>query len=142
MDTDPTLYILMRTDLTSLNPGKAMAQAAHAANQFTRDMEAAMHGEEGVSIDMHNMYFAWKHEGTGFGTTIVLGVIDASLYRIRDMIIRNKDSEVMFGIVTDESYPVSDGNTVHHVSCDTCAYIFGDRNSIKEKYVSMFGLHK
>ena len=34
-DNKPYLYILMRTDLPSLNPGKAMAQAAHAANKMT-----------------------------------------------------------------------------------------------------------
>ena len=28
------LYILMRTDMDSLNPGKAMAQASHASNAF------------------------------------------------------------------------------------------------------------
>ena len=30
----PVLYILMRKDLKSMNPGKAMAQASHAANAF------------------------------------------------------------------------------------------------------------
>ena len=30
----PVLYILMRTDMTSLNAGKAMAQASHATNAF------------------------------------------------------------------------------------------------------------
>ena len=34
-ETEPVLYILMRSDMVSLNPGKAMAQAAHAANCFT-----------------------------------------------------------------------------------------------------------
>ena len=28
------LYILMRTDMDSMNPGKAMAQASHASNTF------------------------------------------------------------------------------------------------------------
>ena len=30
----PVLYILMRTDMNSMNPGKAMAQASHASNAF------------------------------------------------------------------------------------------------------------
>ena len=30
----PLLYILMRNDMDSMNPGKAMAQASHASNQF------------------------------------------------------------------------------------------------------------
>ena len=35
----PVLYILMRTDLNSMNPGKAMAQASHAGSAFANNAE-------------------------------------------------------------------------------------------------------
>lgn len=43
---DPVLYILMRNDLDSMNPGKAMAQAAHAANEFTAQKTIRMFDQD------------------------------------------------------------------------------------------------
>ena len=55
------LYILVRTDLPSLNPGKAMAQAAHAANQFIHQ------------FGKHQCVKDWQNStSAGFGTTICL----------------------------------------------------------------------
>jgi len=34
------MYIFMRSDLKSLNPGKAMAQACHAANMIQTKVES------------------------------------------------------------------------------------------------------
>lgn len=53
------LYILVRNDLPSMNPGRAMAQAAHAANQLV-----FKHGKDRRVID-------WQAD-RGFGTTICL----------------------------------------------------------------------
>ena len=52
------LYILMRTDLPSMNAGRAMAQAAHAANQFIK--------EYGNNKEVQK----WQKDANGFGTTI------------------------------------------------------------------------
>jgi len=38
---DLILYILLRNDMASMNPGKAAAQACHAANMFTWEMDLA-----------------------------------------------------------------------------------------------------
>src|ERR1700680_2592834 len=38
---DLVVYLLMRNDLPSLNPGKAMAQAYHAGNQIVKWLEIA-----------------------------------------------------------------------------------------------------
>ena len=56
------LYLLVRNDLPSLNAGKAMAQAAHAANSLTAEWGAD---------DAVKEYSNRKHQ---FGTCIVLGV--------------------------------------------------------------------
>ncbi len=61
------LYVLMRSDLPSLNPGKAMAHAAHAANQFTF--------EYGNNPNVKR----WQQDANGFGTTVCLSVNKAQL---------------------------------------------------------------
>jgi peptidyl-tRNA hydrolase len=53
------LYILVRNDLPSMNPGRAMAQAAHASNQLV-----FKYGKDRRVID-------WQGD-RGFGTTICL----------------------------------------------------------------------
>ena len=40
MRNEPNLYIVMRNDLPSLNPGKLAAQAAHVANVAARALPA------------------------------------------------------------------------------------------------------
>lgn len=84
------LYILMRNDLESLNPGKAMAQAAHASNLFVAQCE---------HIDA---YASWRSTCVPFGTTIVLGCNRKELGSIlnKSIIIG-----VHHGTVYDETYP-------------------------------------
>ena len=48
----PVLYILMRTDMDSMNPGKAMAQASHASNQFVAEYQE----HAGCSKELYNCY--------------------------------------------------------------------------------------
>ena len=56
----PALYIVMRNDLPSLNPGKLAAQAAHVANVAVKRCG-------------RKVLRAWERQTTqGFGTTIVL----------------------------------------------------------------------
>ncbi len=58
---EPVLYIVMRNDLPSLNPGKLAAQAAHVANAA-------------VKSGAKDAVKAWERQTSqGFGTTIVLG---------------------------------------------------------------------
>ena len=57
------LYILMRTDMDSMNPGKAMAQASHASNAFV------------FRFGKENLVKQWQGETQqGFGTVLVLDV--------------------------------------------------------------------
>lgn len=81
----PVLYLIMRNDLPSLNPGKLAAQAAHCANACV----ARMRG--------HKALRAWERQSRqSFGTTIVLG---AGRRFISDL--PNK--------VWDDTYPCADG---------------------------------
>ena len=86
---EPILYLIMRNDLPSLNPGKLAAQAAHCANAFV------------ASKRWRNtpMLKRWqKQTEFSYGTTIVLG---APLCFFTD-----DDTEVaMDNLVYDPSYP-------------------------------------
>ena len=52
------LYILIRNDIPSLNPGKAVAQASHAVSQFMTKFPKESK--------------KWCSEADGFGTTITM----------------------------------------------------------------------
>jgi hypothetical protein len=86
------LYILMRNDLPSLNAGKAMAQAAHAANALT-----AKWGDYGFVKDYSNR----NHP---FGTCIVLGVDKHTLVSRLEK-AQSLEWTIPWGSVVDETYP-------------------------------------
>lgn len=71
---NPRLYIVMREDLWDMNPGKGMAQAAHAQAEFDAYVERYVDTHEGLNkfdADFVPAVTAWKERRT-FGTTLVL----------------------------------------------------------------------
>jgi len=129
----PVLYILMRNDLDSLNPGKAMAQASHASNQFVHNIK------EGGMID-YELFNMWSNETTqGFGTVLVLSVNEAQL---QSSIMMAEKHLSHCGIVHDPTYPIQDGAVVHHIPLDTCGYVFGDKDDpVINAILGLFPLH-
>jgi peptidyl-tRNA hydrolase len=112
MMNHPTLYILMRTDMESMNPGKAMAQAAHAANAFIKNAR-----DNGSATD------DWEDStDQGFGTTITLAV--NSEVELRQAAHRASLDGFRADVVRDPTYPVRDGKVTHLVPVDTCAYVY------------------
>lgn len=93
----PVLYILMRTDLASMNAGKGMAQASHASNAFVKmatgdivDRRAALTKQ-------------WQEETQqGFGTVLVLGATGEQLDAAVEAARLN---QFIAGKVTDPTYP-------------------------------------
>lgn len=98
-----------------MNPGKAVAQGAHAANQFA----LAYKGFEGVE--------EWQQEGDGFGTTVVLGVNEAEMRRT---VTLASSTKIPHDIVHDSSYPIRDGSVTHLIPLDTCGYVFGTKEDL------------
>jgi peptidyl-tRNA hydrolase len=120
------LYVIVRNDLASMNPGKAAAQACHAANQFvnhySNDPETKM----------------WQNQAAGFGTTIVLA---ADITTIRNLVEDAKICGIPAGIVLDPTYPVKDGNFTHFIPIDTAAYVFGTKEELfKQTDISQIDL--
>jgi peptidyl-tRNA hydrolase len=118
-ETEYCLYILMRNDMASMNPGKAAAQAAHAANQFVKAAQTR---------NVHALR-EWEKQAGTFGTTITLS---ADIAEIDEIFIQGRArAGVVVGKVVDPTYPVRDGKVTHLVSIVTCAYVFGRRDLVK-----------
>ncbi len=146
------LYILMRTDLPSMNAGKAMAQASHASNAFTfKQIETCNpHANEAA--------MEWTNETTqGFGTVLVLGVNESEL---RLAISQAEYSGLPAELIVDPSYPYKvTGEVARLISSDeiyegnkeytlyrkeiTCGYIFGEKDDANLKgIVGSLKLHQ
>ena len=80
----------MRVDLPSMNPGKAMAQAAHAANLLVWK-----HGKKAKVME-------WLNQANGFGTTITLA---ATREQISEIIKKAIGAVGAAGFVYDPTYP-------------------------------------
>lgn len=140
---DVILYILMRTDLKSMNPGKAMAQASHAANACAFEGRASNFIN---FIDIKEMFYAWQGSTPqGFGTCIVLdgGKMDAIKDKIEEIraIAKLYNEPIISGIVHDPSYHLMDGSTLHRIPLDTCAYVMCYRDSEIARELKDFKLH-
>jgi hypothetical protein len=116
---DYHLYCLMRNDLDSLNAGKAMAQAMHA-----QAMASQMLDEVGKTCHPHaTAWEGWKAQTKqGFGTTIVLG---ANMGQIERALHVFSAAGLANGLVHDPTYPLMDGQVLHLIPVDTCAWVFG-----------------
>ena len=66
--SDPRLYIIMREDLQDMNPGKGMAQAAHAQ----ADMLAYAVEQSVSDPNLLKAFTHWMGSDREFGTTLVL----------------------------------------------------------------------
>lgn len=122
----PILYILMRTDLDSMNPGKAMAQASHASNQFVATLPK----------DAHDIYNEWL-QCNGFGTVLVLGVTEVQM---RTSVAVANVLDLVSDVVHDPTYPLRDGDSTHFIPLDTCAFVFGNKEDCTP-VVGNFELH-
>ena len=139
---EPVLYILMRTDLDSMNPGKAVAQGVHAGHQFMYNMNAAsinpdLHDD--IKLEVINMYAQWVNmTEQRFGTTITLDVDFDKLFLVS---IAANQMGFFSGVTHDPSYPLKDGDFTHLIPLDTCGFVFGDKKQL-EVLLRQFDLMK
>ena len=138
------LYIIARTDLDSMNPGKLAAQVAHAATAHALHCAATPGFKQ------------WASEGYNFGTTIVLqpysrGDFVSSTVLLEKMVSSYNsaylDDPISYGKVIDPSYPIKDGLVTHHIPVETCVWAFLDPEAQNDvtaylRNPSIFSLHK
>lgn len=140
----PVLYILMRTDLASMNAGKGMAQASHASNAFWKHINDKFFNADEIKVGSYTetvrLANIWQLETPqGFGTVLVLGVNEIEMRTAVD--VADKVGYVS-GVVHDPTYPLVDGDFCHFLPLDTCGYIFGDKNdTLLGAVVGNFPLH-
>jgi len=149
---DLVVYVLLRTDLPSMNPGKAAAQVHHAGVQMM-----ARHSRSQLVQDYVTDGLA--QGAVSFNTTLVLG---ATMQDITDRRLAAEavgDDSIVFNTITDPSYPflvenmeiaalipqdastkiirVLDNGKVLMVRPEvTCAWFCGDRNN--SQFCSLF----
>jgi Peptidyl-tRNA hydrolase PTH2 len=125
---EPVLIILMRNDLDSLNPGKACAQASHAANQMAQTLTGF-----GTSVKptpyWQQTFNRWSSGADGFGTCLVYA---DSWGNIESCIDNWMLINIITGKLLDPSYPLKDGDVTHTFPLYTCAWLFGDRIDLQE----------
>ena len=124
---DNRLYCLMRTDLASMNPGKAIAQGMHAQAEAEAIL-AALGGEWTA------MWTAWKLQAGHFGTTVTLG---GAIDDIHTALVMLGEAGFPCGVVHDPTYPLLDGRVMHLIPLDTCAWTFGSAFRLKPLLVSL-----
>lgn len=119
------LYIIMRNDLRSLNPGKAMAQASHAYGALKARVRSA--------IGMQTRYLAWMNQtDQEFGTTIVLTGTEGEIDDALSWAERWAGGKVLHGWVFDPTYPLRDGGVTHLIPLSTCAFVFGNKEDCED----------
>ena len=132
------LYILVRTDLDSMNSGKGIAQGSHASNKFTYLGNKL--GKD--QLRLKTQIEEWEAvSGQGFGTVLTLGV---SLAQLETAITIATDVGLFASVVHDDSYPIKDGDNVHHIPLDTCGFVFVpnvEDNKIAKSVLGRFSLH-
>ena len=125
MQSQPALFILMRNDMDSLNPGKAMAQASHATNDFMRRMESVLPTQRAI-------FENWEKEAGTFGTCLVFAGSEQQIRTAHASLQAREvgESRIYSGLTVDPTYPVRDGEITHLVEIMTCGWLFGDRSTI------------
>lgn len=143
MDRDLAVYILARTDLPSLNPGKLAAQVHHCGVQ--------MMAQHGGRLKVQDYVADGNAQGAvHFNTTIVLGATLTNILARGVAAEAAGEHVVLFNTVTDPSYPflvensevadlipehvakgikqLPDGRVLMVREEVTCAWFLGDRN--------------
>lgn len=142
MDKDLAVYVLVRNDLPSMNPGKAMAQVHHAGVQMVNKY---LNGY-GSPLVKEYLELGKEHGADNFNTTLVLS---ASIDQINTVMSISRMLHAVCDTVLDPSYPffvepemasfVEESHTVTKIGPSgnkilfvrpeiTCAWILLDRN--------------
>lgn len=129
---DPRLYLFVRNDMDSMNPGKAVAQGSHAATKFMWTIMAAKYDDQKIRTrDVLEAFDTWVHsadiahgfniEEQGFGAVVTKQVGEQQLH---DIIAAARSVGFPAATAFDPSYPLLDGKKLHELQLHTCGYVF------------------
>lgn len=153
------LYVFVNTGLPSMNPGKAQAHSAHAANAFIH--QCVIKPMRSGVTSVWQPVDAWMASTPfGFGTQINL---KAPWNEVVELVAELSESKIAAAeIVVDPTYPyivdseivnlidsdlhtvapikLDDGRFVCHRKQATAAYVFGDKRDL-EPFLGKYPLH-
>lgn len=125
----PRLYIIMREDIADMNPGKGMAQAAHAQADFDTYAESRYTNDE-----FRVAHLSWSEDRT-FGVTLVLSATLTEMNNIRTNILHSD-------LTVDPTYPWKNWYGKMFTSSEvTCMWAFVWTDEELE-YMKQFKLHQ
>lgn len=126
-------YMLVRTDLKSMTPGRVAAQTSHAAN----------HMSSVASSSGNQNYVDWAHETLqNYGTAIVLdGGSLQEIEQLLEEIEATTHDDTLAGFTLDPSYSVRDGTFTHYVETKTVGWVLTQKNSKAAKLLSKLRLY-
>ena len=125
----PRLYIIMREDIADMNPGKGMAQAAHAQADFDTYAESRYTNDE-----FREAHLSWSEDRT-FGVTLVLSATLTEMNNIRTNILHSD-------LTVDPTYPWKNWYGKMFTSSEvTCMWAFVWTDEELE-YMKQFKLHQ
>jgi len=131
---EPKLYIVMRKDIQDMNPGKAMAQAAHAQSDFDEYIEKKCGPAYRQDDTLWEAVGYWRGDRS-FGVTLVL-------HEPLDVINQITSAIPNSGVTVDPTYPWRNFYGDVFVSCEvTCAWVFVTTEEEAE-YMKQFALHR
>lgn len=130
----PILFLVMRSDLDSLNMGKFGAQASHGSNaavKHTRPSFPALVDE-------------WENQTPdGFGTAITLdgGSWDSIVDLENELEARAGFEDYRAGKIFDPTYPVTDGKVTHLIPLHTGLWVFARSKSKVREILKRLALY-
>jgi hypothetical protein len=135
-----------------MNPGKLAAQASHGSNAFVHHFHAYSQEQNMKPVsDNHYDQFVVNTNGfnewetatpQGFGTVLVL---EAKMPEIYIACQNMSDRGYISGIIHDPTYPILDGEVVHHIPLDTGAYAFvpnKEKDFVASSFLRNFQLYR
>ena len=135
--TGARLYLLGRSDLYQMNPGKLAAQGAHAATQFVFDV--LDRGDEDTVRQMGD----WRQQGGGgFGTKNTLSLTQDEIKETVNYL--NTEFGLPTGLVVDPTYPFTNYFGEFFTAEElTFGYVFAPTSTTAAalEYLKQFPLH-
>jgi peptidyl-tRNA hydrolase len=117
------LYILVRTDMASMNAGRTAAQCAHAANYFVKSAKELIENIDNPNDSFIRNFNEWENQtNQGYGTTIIKngGTKEDIIQKLNKI-----DHQYFTATIVDPEYPIQDGDFVHVLpNILTCAFAF------------------
>jgi peptidyl-tRNA hydrolase len=138
LTTGARLYILARTDIPQMNPGKGWAQGGHAGTQFVFDVLDSEN--EKLTDEMDG--WCRQSQSRGFGVKITLAATEIDI-RVAIQTLKH-DYNLQTGIIIDDTYPMTNHFGVPFTRAElTSGYVFAptDTPQAALDYLRKFELH-